>query len=225
MGSCMGEVAERRWLLIGGISIVAAVLTGLLALILAVTLYTSSLIMPVYPKFLPVKLTFPCINVGYSLFWQYISELGMGPTAPIFNTGMIIAGLLALPFFTVARKVLGGSVAATVGWISGLIGVLCLVGVGLFPMTPAFFMMNPHELVSIGFFSGMSISAASIGYSMTRNPLFSKVHGWLGLTVTATGIVLGVVGTPLPEWVAAIAIIIWFLTVGLWMLAKAFRMS
>ncbi len=217
----MGEVVERRWLLVCGGSMVASTLAGLLALVLAVALYASSPIMPVFPKFLPVKLTFPCVNVGYNPAWQYISELGMGPTASIFNTGMIVAGLLALPAFTVARRVIGSSLIATLGIILGLVGCLCLVGVGVFPMTPAFFLKSPHELVSIGFFSGMSLSAAFIGYSMTRNPMFSRIHGWLGLAVLLVGVVLGVTSAPLPEWAAAVAIIAWFSSLGLWLLYKA----
>ncbi|MEM2830470.1 MAG: DUF998 domain-containing protein, partial [Candidatus Jordarchaeales archaeon] len=219
----MGEAVERRWLLVCGGSMVASTLVGLLALVLAVALYASSPIMPVYPKFLPFGLTFPCINVGYSPAWQYISELGMGPTAPIFNAGMIVAGLLALPAFAVARRVIGGSLVATLGVLLGLAGCLCLVGVGVFPMSPAFFITNPHPLVSIGFFSGMSLSAALIGYAMTKNPMFSRVHGWLGIAVLIVGVILGVTGDPLPEWAAAVAIIAWFSTLGFWLLAKAFR--
>ncbi|MEM1798507.1 MAG: DUF998 domain-containing protein [Candidatus Jordarchaeales archaeon] len=217
----MSEAVEKRWLLICGGSIVASALTGLLTLVLAVALYTSSPIMPVYPKFLPVGLTFPCINVGYSPTWQYISELGMGPTAPIFNTGMIAAGLLALPAFVVARKVIGSSLTATLGILFGLVGSLCLAGVGVFPMSPAFFIENPHPLVSIGFFSGMCLSAAFIGYAMTKNPMFSKIHGWLGMVVLAVGVILGFTGDPLPEWAAAVAIITWFSTLGFWLLVKA----
>ncbi len=217
----MGEAVERRWLLVCGCSIVASTLVGLIALILAVALYTSSPIMPVYPKFLPVGLTFPSINVGYNPTWQYISELGMGPTASIFNGGMIAAGMLALPAFAVGRKVLGGSLTATLGLIFGFAGSLCLVGVGIFPMSPVFFIKNPHPLVSIGFFAGLSLSAAFIGYSMTKNPFFSKVHGWLGMAVLVLGIILGVTGDPLPEWISAIAIIAWFSILGFWLLVKA----
>ncbi|MHA1603553.1 MAG: DUF998 domain-containing protein [Candidatus Freyarchaeota archaeon] len=217
----MSEDAEGRWVLICGGSMLASTLTGLLTFILAVALYTVSPLMPVYPKFLPVKLTFPCINIGYSPFWQYISELGMGPTAAIFNTGMIASGILVLPAFATIRRTLGSSPATTIGALSGLVGGVSLTGVGVFPMTPAFFIQNPHGLVPP--FIGLSLAAAFLGYSIARNTSTLKAFGWLGTVILIINVALGVTRDPLLEWIAALAITAWFTVLGSWLLLKTPR--
>ncbi|MEX2751617.1 MAG: hypothetical protein Q6366_006990 [Candidatus Freyarchaeota archaeon] len=217
----MGEDSGRRWIPLCGGSVVASTLTVLVTFILSVALYTSSPVMPVYPKFLPVKLTFPCLNVGYSPFWQYISELGMGPTAQIFNAGMIAAGFLGLPAAPAIRRVLDGSFIVTSGSLSWLLGAVAMVGLGLFPMTPAFFIVNPHGLVSP--FIGLSLAAAFLGYSLARsmdNPLL-KAYGWMGLGVLVMGVVLGATRNPLLEWVAAIIMVVFFIIFGVQILLKA----
>lgn len=217
----MGESSVRRWLLLCGGSIVASTLVCLATFTLSVALYSSSPVMPVYPKFLPVKLTFPCLNLGYSPFWQYISELGMGPTALIFNMGMVAAGVIGLPATPAIRRALGGSLAVTAGALSWLLGAVAMVGVGVFPMTPVFFMVNPHGLVSP--FIGLSLAAAFLGYSLARNtgkPLL-KIYGWLGLAILAVGVALAVTRDPLLEWVTAVVMIAWFTLFGVHMLVRA----
>ncbi|MBS7287791.1 MAG: DUF998 domain-containing protein [Candidatus Freyarchaeota archaeon] len=188
-------------------------------------LCSSSPVVSLYvkvPWFLAPRISFPFINIGYSPFWQYISELGMGPTAYIFNTGMIITGLMAVAVFALANTVLGSSRAVNIGRITGVFGSLCLIGIGAFPMSPiTLSLINPHEAFAAGFFLGVAVAAAFLGYSMTKSPVLSKVHGVLGAVVLVSavlflvlGFALGDIVAPVLEWLTIILLIAWLFVAG-----------
>jgi len=183
--------------------------------------------------FLAPRISFPFINVGYSPFWEYISELGMGPTAHIFNTGMIIAGLIAVPVFALAHTVLGSSRAVKVGRAIGVFGALCLIGVGLFPMSPvAFSLINYHEAFAAGFFLGVAVAAAFLGYGMAKNPVLSRAHGVLGAAVLVSAILFLALGffagdiiAPVLEWITVILLIAWLFIAGGQLLIKGITLA
>jgi len=197
--------------------------------------YSSSPLALLYAKipFLAPRISFPFINIGYSLFWEYISELGMGPTAYIFNTGMIITGLIAVPVFALAHTVLGSSRAVNTGRIIGVFGALCLIGVGAFPMSPvAFSLVNHHEAFAAGFFLGVAAAAAFLGYGMAKNPVLSRVHGVLGVAVLvsailflALGFYVGDIIAPVLEWLTVILLIAWLFIAGGQLVAKGITLA
>jgi hypothetical membrane protein len=88
----------------------------------------------------------------YSFFNHYISELGelgVSQRARLFNTGMIITGLLFIPFTTGLALILGG-MWGYLGGLAGLwAGVSCLL-VGIYPMNN----LTPHSRVATSYFRG-----------------------------------------------------------------------
>jgi hypothetical protein len=88
----------------------------------------------------------------YSFFNHYISELGelgVSQRAGLFNTGMIITGLLFIPFTSGLALILGG-MWGYLGGLAGLwTGVSCLL-VGIYPMNN----LTPHSRVATAYFRG-----------------------------------------------------------------------
>lgn len=88
----------------------------------------------------------------YSLLNHYISELGelgVSRRAGWFNTGMIITGLLFIPYTTGLGLALGNHWAG-LGILAGLwAGISCLL-VGVYPMNN----LTPHARVATSYFRG-----------------------------------------------------------------------
>jgi hypothetical membrane protein len=86
----------------------------------------------------------------YSFFNHYISELGevgVSRAAWLFNSGMIVTGLLFIPFTTGFSLKLGSS-WGYLGGLAGLwAGASCLL-VGVYPMNN----LNPHARVATSYF-------------------------------------------------------------------------
>jgi hypothetical membrane protein len=88
----------------------------------------------------------------YSFLNHYISELGevgVSKNAWLFNIGMIMTGLLFIPFTTGLGLMLG-SLWGFLGGLAGLwAGISCLL-VGIYPMNN----LTPHSRVALSYFRG-----------------------------------------------------------------------
>ena len=101
---------------------------------------------------------------SFSLLNHFISELGevgVSPGARIFNTTLIVGGLLFLPFIFGLGMALG-SLLGGLGTLAGLVAGLALAAVGIFPM-------NDSENHSR---SGRTSHYRSCGGPQLRSPLF-----------------------------------------------------
>ena len=86
----------------------------------------------------------------YSLLNHFISELGevgISRAAWIFNAGLLLAGLVLLPYIIG----LGISLGSLLGWLgtaAGIIAVLGVTAVGIFPMNN----LKPHTIAAMTYF-------------------------------------------------------------------------
>ncbi len=149
----------------------------------------------------------------YVFFENYLSDLGVGRMAWAFNSAVIIAGGLMIPFALLAvRPALRG-------------GILAELAVGLTVMAAAFLILvgvftedyeGTHYIVSMGFF--MSFLAALFFYSAKF--AFSDEFG-LGISIFtyvafATGCLLAALGfDPRTETIAVLLIIAWGLAMDI----------
>lgn len=129
---------------------------------------------------------------GYSLSNNYISDLGVGGTASIFNGAMVVFGILLLASsFFILRS---GHRYISFAFALTAIGGMC---VGIFPETTGVY----HILSAMVTFSTVSV-AALLFYRVYKKPLvyYSIISGLLGLFVMVlfsinltlgTGITLG----------------------------------
>ncbi|MEM0373986.1 MAG: DUF998 domain-containing protein [Sulfolobaceae archaeon] len=114
---------------------------------------------------------------NYNPLINYISDLGVGKTAQIFNTSVIILGILIIIggiFIGLSYiKSIGRYVFSTLSTITG-IGA---IGVGIFPET-----MPPHSLFAlVTFLVGGITILYSVTFLKTRFRYFSLIMGLLSL--------------------------------------------
>lgn len=124
-------------------------------------------------QFILVMTVAEALYPGYNMATNYISDLGVGSTALLFNTSAVLFGVMALLGAAFGRRSLGSPLMLTLA----LTGAGA-VGVGLFPETTG----APHQICAlISFFFG-AVSAI-ISYRITRRPLsyFSVVLGVIAL--------------------------------------------
>jgi len=93
--------------LIGGVTGFLGMVIAFVGIIGAALLYQSAC--PFRPFFIrqPIPIFIPVPNTGYSAVIQHVSELGVGPTSHMFNTSLILAGVLAIPFLICLLQPLG----------------------------------------------------------------------------------------------------------------------
>jgi hypothetical membrane protein len=154
----------------------------------------------------------------YEFFRNYLSDLGVGNMALFFNTAVIVAGGLTIPFACLAvRPVVGGGNTATLAVILTVVAGVFLILVGVF--TEDF--DGTHFIVSIGFF--ISFLAALFFYSWTlhysnalgkRITVFTELAFFIGLLLTTLGF------NPATETVSVLIIIFWALVIAITLLLR-----
>ena len=122
-----------------------------------------------------VALSFIALAISYSLSWfkwteNALSDLA-GPkatitTASIFNSGLIIGGLLSIMFAVGLMRVLWKPILGFIGTFTLILADGSLVAVGVFPETAG----RIHLYVSVAFFTLFPISLFFIGAPMIREP-------------------------------------------------------
>jgi hypothetical membrane protein len=110
---------------------------------------------------------------GYNMATNYISDLGVGSTALLFNASAVVFGVMLLLGAVFGRRTLGTLLTITVA-LSGA----AVVGVGLFPETT-----GALHLISAIVAFGLGAVSAILSYRVTRRPLsyFSVVLGVIAL--------------------------------------------
>jgi hypothetical membrane protein len=196
---------------------------SLISIFGAVVLYTSS---PFRSYNLPLFLVptlphiwYPWYNFGYSIFYQYISDLGEGPSSSLFNTGIFIAGILTIAIFPTFHKPLGSTKTAKIGVALGIIAGAALACVGIFPEYTGIY----HTISAGMFFFPILMAILVLSYANSSAKFFSKYVQWLGYIIFISGLVSAILITifgPPPEWILLFLIWIWALPMGIDMLAK-----
>ncbi len=115
-------------------------------------------------QFMLSLLVAEAIRPSYSVSTNYISDLGVGVSAPIFNGSIIVLGILLV----LAAYLLIRGVDSKLFPLFLLLAGVGAAGVGIFPETTG----TPHLLFSLIAFLFAGISAI-YGYRFTTGSLFS----------------------------------------------------
>jgi hypothetical membrane protein len=111
-----------------------------------------------------------CLAIGLAPWFNWnrnaLSDLGVGATAPIFNSALIAGGLLLLPFSIGLRQTLPRGALSLLGTILLSLGMLVLSGIGLFSETAG----RIHWYLSVAFFTLLPLSFFFIGVSEFSQP-------------------------------------------------------
>jgi hypothetical membrane protein len=169
---------------------------------------------------------------SFSIFTHYVSELGelgVSVWAPVFNIGMILAGLMFIPFF-IGLGLYLDNVLAKIGAIGGVYSAISIVLVGIFPMN----YLTEHYIVAMSFFfSGMiMVFIWAIAIAIQKEPRIPKyfsVGGLInGIIFAAFLLVRGDEGPGRPEfsltttleWSIYFAIVGYLLAIALYVFLK-----
>ncbi len=148
----------------------------------------------------------------YVFFESYLSDLGVGRMAVLFNAAVIIAGSLTVPFALLAiRPSLGGGIAAEAAVGMTVVSATFLFLVGVFTED----WPGAHRVVSYGFFMSMLVALLCYSWSLHFSNALGRPITQLTEVVTATGLVLVAFGfNPRTETVAVLMIVVWGLMVA-----------
>jgi hypothetical membrane protein len=154
-----------------------------------------------------------------------LSDLGVqkGVTAVLFNSGLVMGGILALLFGFGLFKILGDKALGKVGAVSFILVALALTAIGVFPENAG----RIHYYVSVMFFALFPISAFIIGTTfLLKADLKMSLFTFLVAIVAAiVWVIHWTIGfgsnVAIPETLSAIPASTWSITLGFKMLKAA----
>ena len=106
---------------------------------------------------------------NFSFTGNWLSDLGIGSTSAVFNSGLILAGILGFVFCLGFRKTLPP--LGKLGSVVLLIGTLALIGVGLFPESSGIY----HTITSFLFFGCLIVGMGIVGFSLRKEKILGRV--------------------------------------------------
>lgn len=104
----------------------------------------------------------------YSLLNHFISELGevgVSRAAVLFNSGLLLGGLILIPYIISV----GISLGSFLGWLgtaAGIIAVLGVAAVGIFPMNN----LKPHAIAAMTYFRAGLVMVFFFGLAIVFQP-------------------------------------------------------
>jgi len=152
---------------------------------------------------------------GYDPLTSWLSDLGVGPKADVFNTGLMLTGALVVPFAVLAmRPVLGRGVSARLAVL-----MLCAVGVlaallGVYTEDSA----DAHMRLSGALFSLVVLSGGAIWWALQTGHPLGQTATRLTLGTTVLGLMLAVFATSPNEEISPLAELLFFLSLMPWWL-------
>jgi len=176
-----------------------------------------------------IMLTSILLAIFYSPWFSWaenaLSDLGVqGIASVLFNSSLIIGGLLTLLFAIGLREIL---LSRTIGHVGALILILAaanLCAIGIFPETAGAL----HTYVSVAFFTLLPISLFLIGAALMQEPAERN----LGLFTFLTGVVAVIVwvvpwggGVAIPEMLASLPASVWSIVLGIRVYNQAFSLK
>jgi len=126
---------------------------------------------------------------GYSYIRDYISDLGIGPGALVFNASMVVMGLCILAASFIMRRRLGSGISLALAVVLGL----GIAGVGVFPED----VMPAHLIAALVAFTVGGV--APIYTSRMVDPPLKRVGLAMGILSIAS-LVWFMAGGGLPSW-------------------------
>lgn len=152
----------------------------------------------------------------YVFFRNYLSDLGVGRAAWAFNSAVIIAGALTIPFVLLGvRPGLEGRVMPWVASVVFAVAATFLMLVGVFTEDAG----DLHYTVSVGFFVSIEVGLGVLAWTPGLTAPLGRPVTEGTRAAFAVGVVLMALGfNPQTETVAVLVIVGWALAVSAWLL-------
>lgn len=146
-----------------------------------------------------------------------LSELGVGEVSLLFDSSVLLGGLLGFFFALGLREYLVGDRLTKIGSVLIMLSSVCLALVGIFTIT----YHAAHAIVSLGFFILAPIGFILIGFG-TKGNVIRKLSLATGIAALISILVLPIiilvlpfkVGFAVPEMTEALIIAVWMIFMG-----------
>lgn len=167
-----------------------------------------------------ISLSFIALAIAYSPWFNWfknaLSDLGVGEAALIFNSGLIVGGVLNTIFAFGLMQILRKQVLGLLGASILILSAISLCAIGVFPESAG----RIHLYVSISFFALLAISLLIIGAALVQD----SSQRYLGLYSILTVVVAAIAAVAVPHQGAAIPEIIGSLAASVWSIVFSIKL-
>jgi hypothetical membrane protein len=166
---------------------------------------------------------------GYDIMTNDVSILGIGPglSAPLFNNGIKIIGISAIPFFIYFGKVLRQE-AENTKYIKSAVrlsigGCISLSLIGFFPVVNRT-MSVIHAGLALIFFLCSIINLICFSRTILKDQRFSNIHAYHGFIIAGLIAFYIAVRWSIVEWIVFFALGFWLADNSFYTLYKKFKL-
>jgi len=173
-----------------------------------------------------ISLLFIAFAIAYTSQFNWftwaLSDLGVHEAALIFNSGLIVGGVLSTIFAIGLMQILRKQVLGFLGTFTLILSSISLCAIGVFPESAG----RIHFYVSISFFALLAISLFLIGAALIREPsqrylgLFTLLTLLAGIVAVTAALTVLHEGVAIPEIIASLAASVWSIVFGIKLLLK-----
>ena len=164
---------------------------------------------------------------GYHILFNMVSDLGIGPGGIFFNLGVIISGLIAIPFYIYLGKILkngnNNEFLRRGAIITSIISCIAFSLIGFFPS------IEGNEIIYFlhglfAFISWMSGLSYLLLFSilLIKDERFSRFKSYLGFSIIIIYLIFFFTWQPIIEWILSFSIVVWVLIMAIYTLYKRF---
>jgi len=164
------------------------------------------------------------LSISYSSWFSWtenaLSDLGVhGIAAVLFNSSLIIGGVLTISFAIGLREIMPRGFLARAGLLFLILAAAALCAIGLFPETAG----STHFYASVSFFTLFPVSLFLIGGTMVQHPHMKR----LGVLAVLAGLTAAAIwalpwtSAAIPEALSSLAVSVWSMASGTGLLREA----
>jgi len=167
-----------------------------------------------------ITLSLVLLSISYSPWFNWsenaLSDLGVHEAAVLFNSSLMISGILTFVFAVGLVLVLRQSPIGLIGVFALILAAVSLFAIGFFPETAG----DIHYYVSVSFFTFDTLSMLIIGAALVRQSsgksvgAFSILAGLFSAVVWTVFLNLPHKGVAIPETLSYLATSAWSGTMG-----------
>ncbi len=150
----------------------------------------------------------------YNFFDNMVSELGVGPGGIFFNLGLILSGIIAIPFYLhLSKTFIDENVNENIrktAIASSMISCISYTLLGFFPAIESDqFLHNAHGILAIISISSGICYLVSFSSLMLHSNRFKKSQAYLGLLTAGLYAFFLSTWWPIVEWIMSLSIMTW----------------
>jgi hypothetical membrane protein len=161
----------------------------------------------------------------YNFFENMISELGVGKGGIFFNLGLILSGIICVPFYIELGRSLKSDYIKEKSVKTGLmffyISDIAYMLVGVFPsIKENYIIFYIHgTLALISWLTGV-VYLSIFGRLMMKNDKYANFTAYLTFILAVCVLIAASTWMPITEWLMTITFIIWVFTISSYMINK-----